>query len=328
MLTHLNTQPIPPKRVVVLGEKGFLASHLKEKLRAASITHKMIGSSEIDLSVAENAARLAETLTPDDTVVMLSTVTPDKGRTVKILMYNLRLAETVCRALESTRCGHFVYLSSDAVYDADKTPLDEDSSREPVDLYAVTHTAREMMLGLTLGSTKTPYCILRPTNIYGPGDTHNNYGPNRFVRTALKEGRIVLFGQGEERRSHLYVGDAIDLIFRTILRRSVGTLNLASSPTMSFRQVADVVSKHCKEPVSLDFQPRTIGPIHRPYKATQVFRFLSKMGRKISPVVHRPYDVTAIFRAFPDFTYTTLDRGIEAYFDAIRQSPAGSTEAG
>ena len=29
-------------------------------------------------------------------------------------------------------------------------------------------------------------CILRPTLIYGEGDPHNGYGPNKFIRLAKK----------------------------------------------------------------------------------------------------------------------------------------------
>ncbi|NCA21532.1 MAG: hypothetical protein EBS86_10400, partial [Crocinitomicaceae bacterium] len=43
-------------------------------------------------------------------------------------------------------CFGWLNLSSDAVYDAQKIPLDEDSTREPTDLYALSHIAREMML--------------------------------------------------------------------------------------------------------------------------------------------------------------------------------------
>ena len=45
--------------------------------------------------------------------------------------------------------------------------------------------------------------ILRPTLIYGAGDPHNGYGPNRFRRLAATGKPIILFGEGEERRDHV-----------------------------------------------------------------------------------------------------------------------------
>lgn len=321
MLTHGNSETTNPSRVVILGANGFFASKLRQALTAVGVAHRAVGRSEIDLTHPAAATELAKIIGPTDTVIMMSAVTPDHGRGVQAFMQNVRMAEAVCGALASTRCGHFIYVSSEAVYDADRIPLDEESSREPVDLYALTHTAREMLLNSALAGSGTPYCILRPANIYGPGDTHANYGPNRFVRTALGEGRIVLFGKGEERRSHLFIDDTVDLMVRVIRRRSSGTLNLAMAPAVSFRQAAEIVIRHAPEPVRLEFAPRTVPPIHRPYKPSQVFRFLSRLGRGVSPIVHRPFSVSAIVRAFPDFRFTTLDAGIAAYVQAMTSAP-------
>jgi nucleoside-diphosphate-sugar epimerase len=310
MLKHGNLQASPPKRVVILGARGFLASHLRRRLEADGVNCRSVGSCEIDLTRPESAIPLSEVLDAADTVVMTSAITPEKGRDYRTYMLNVRMADTVCRALEARSCAHFVYLSSDAVYDAHKTPLDEDSTREPVDLYALTHTSREMMLGSVLTSRNIPFCLLRPTGIYGPGDTHGNYGPNRFVRSAVEEGLIVLYGRGEERRSHVYVDDAIALIVGAILRRSEGTLNLAAGSAVSYRDVATTVVGACRHAVRIDYLPRTVKAIHRPYKPTQVFRFLYNLGRRIGPIVHRPYSVAAVRGAFPDFRYTPLETGI------------------
>ncbi len=323
MLTHLNPAPQVPGRVVILGASGFISRHLQDWCGSGGIECLAVGSGDVDLGIVENAPRLAALLRPGDAVVMTSILTPDKGRDHGTLMRNLRMAETVCLALESAPCAHFVYLSSDAVYDAHQIPLDEDSTREPTDLYALCHTAREMMLGSALGGKGIPLCVLRLTTIYGPGDTHVSYGPNRFVRTALREGRIEIFGKGEERRSHVYIGDAVELIGLSLAHRSSGTLNVAYRPAVSFLEVAESVSRLAGRPVRFEFAPRTVPVIHRPYKPTQLFRFIYNLGRPIGQVVHRTFVNTAVFEAFPDFRFTPLDKGIELFLEAERAAPAG-----
>jgi len=328
MLTHLQPAPSAPARVVLLGARGFLARHLQQTLAARRIPCRAVGSDELDLTQSDSAGPLARLLAAADTVVMTSTLTPEKGRDYPTLMRNLQMGATVSRALELTPCAHVVYLSSDAVYDAHQIPLDEDSSREPVDLYALMHTAREMMLASVLDKTGVPLCVLRPTNIYGPGDTHNNYGPNRFVRTALGEGRIVLFGKGEERRSHVFVQDTIELIVRAVTHRSQGVLNVATRPAVSFHAVADLIIRHCPNPVRVEYAPRKVHAVHHPYKITQVARFIYNLGRPISPVVHRTFAVAAVFQAFPDFKFTPLEEGLVQYLAACRQeTPAGTAAA-
>jgi len=232
MLIHQNPSPQPPSRVVILGAHGFISLHLRSWCCADGIDCLSVGSSDIDLTEADNGPRLASLLRARDAIVMTSTLTPEKGRDYLTLMRNLRMAETICRALAQAPCAHFIYLSSDAVYDAQKIPLDEDSAREPTDLYALCHTAREMMFDSELAKLSIPLCILRLTTVYGPGDTHNAYGPNRFVRSALKNDCIELFGEGEERRSHVFIDDAVRLIGLALSHRSTGTLNIAIRPAV------------------------------------------------------------------------------------------------
>lgn len=313
MLTHLQTPAAAPRRVVILGANGFLSRHLQAALKAQAIPFLALSSREIDLTRPESADQLAARIQAEDAVVMMSTLTPEKGRDYGTLMLNLKMGETVCTMLSRLRCAHFVYLSSDAVYDAHQIPLDEDSTREPMDMYALTHTAREMMLASVLDRTGTPFCILRPTNIYGSGDTHLNYGPNRFVRTALREGRITLFGKGEERRSQVYIADAVAIILRVLLHRSRGTLNIANRPAVSFRQIAELLTKLSDKPIQIEHVERKVPITHRPYKITQIARFIYNLGRPIGPIVHRTFAVSAIASAFPDLISTPIDRGLAQF---------------
>ena len=199
MLTHLAPEPVHPARVVILGARGFLASHLRAWCDREALDCLALGRSDVDLENKGSVRTLADHLRPDDAVVMTATLTPEKGSGYEPFLRNVRMVETVCRALALARCAHAVYISSDAVYDAHKVPLDEDSTREPVDLYALSHTTREMVFASALADFSIPFCVLRPTSIFGPGDTHNAYGPNRFVRSALRDARIELFGDGDHR---------------------------------------------------------------------------------------------------------------------------------
>jgi UDP-glucose 4-epimerase len=306
--------------VVILGAHGFLSTHLQAWCARKEMPFRAVSSREIDLTRPDNARELAALLRADDALVMTSCVPPDKGKDYRALMANLRMVETVIAALEKAPCAHFVCLSSDAVYYADKIPLDEDSTREPTDVYALSHTAREMLLGSELERLRIPLCVLRLTGIYGPGDTHNAYGPNRFVRSALAEGRIVLFGHGEERRSHVYIDDAVELIGRSLERRSSGILNVAVRGALSYQQVADEVIRLAGRSVEVSFAPRTVPVIHKPYKATQVFRFIYNLGRPIGPVVHRTFLNSAVFAAFPGFQFTPIERGLGAFIAAEQRA--------
>jgi nucleoside-diphosphate-sugar epimerase len=148
------------------------------------------------------------------------------------------------------------------------------------------HLAREVMLG---SEVKAPLAILRPSLLYGAADPHDGYGPNRFRRLAARGEDVVLFGEGEERRDHVYIDDAAELVARALYRRSTGVLNVASGEVHSFRAIAEKVVALSERRVAIRGTPRT-GPMpHNGY---------------------RPFDIAACRRAFPDFKYTTLDEGL------------------
>lgn len=288
MLTHLQPSSAVPDRVVILGAGGFVARALAARLAAGGIPVLAVSSRQVDLSTPGAAAALGALLRTSDAVVMTSALTPDKGRDAATLMKNLRMAESVAAALALRPCVQLVYLSSDAVYDWRHPLISEATAPSPTDLYSTMHLAREQMLRAATSETKVPFCILRPCAIYGPGDTHNGYGPNRFARTALAEGRIRLFGAGEETRDHVFIEDVVTMIDLVLRHQSTGVLNLVSGRSPSFAEVANLVARNGARPVTLEYLPRS------------------------GIITHRHFDPTALFRAFPRFSPTPLETGLSA----------------
>ena len=94
---------------------------------------------------------------------------------------------------------------------------------DPENVFGAMHFAREQMLKSVV---KAPFVALRSTLLYGDGDPHNSYGPNRMRRMAREKGEITLFGKGEETRDHLYIKDLVELIVRSAEERIEGILNL------------------------------------------------------------------------------------------------------
>src|SRR5215510_9211928 len=171
MIKHVSAPDSRPSRVLILGRSGFLAQHLIAELDTNRIPVHAVGRPEIDLTSASSIDALSRMVQPDDSVVILSALTPDKGRDFRTLMKNLRMAEHLGEVFDRSRCAHAVYVSSDAVYDGRHVPIDEASTREPVDLYGLMHTSREMMLQSVLTARQIPSCVLRPVALFGPGDT-------------------------------------------------------------------------------------------------------------------------------------------------------------
>jgi nucleoside-diphosphate-sugar epimerase len=283
VIVHGEAEPRKPARVVLLGARGFIAGALQRGLRARGFNVLALGSSEIDLTRASATDALSAELRGSDAVVMLAALTPDKGRDIATLMKNLAMMQHLCAALERTPCAHLVYFSSDAVYPFTAGRVTEETPASPQDLYGAMHLARELM---ARSLTKIALLVLRPTLVYGAEDTHNAYGPNRFRRSAEKEGRIQLFGEGEETRDHIHVDDVAAITLRCLERRSTGVLNVATGVSTSFRQLADLVARRLSQPVQILGAPRA------------------------NPITHRHYDITTLLKAFPDFRFVGTEDGV------------------
>ena len=284
MLEHLNPNPVKPSRTVIIGSGGFVGGAIRKKLSAEGVNTLALTRKEVNLLADGAAEKLQGLLQPTDSVVMVSEVAPAK--TISDLMQNLKMAEAVCNALSAATIAHLVYISSDAVYADDANPVNERSYCAPSTIHGMMHAARELMLK---SSTRAPFAALRPSLLYGATDPHNGYGPNRFRRQAAKGEPIMLFGEGEEKRDHVAVEDVAALASLALAHRSAGILNVATGVSISFHDIAHMTASLFSNKVPVKSTPRQ-GP--RPH------------------LTHRFFDIADCVKAFPDFHYTPLGKGL------------------
>jgi UDP-glucose 4-epimerase len=285
VLRHLNGKSAHPARVVVLGAGGFIGGVVAARFAASGTPVVGLARKQLDLLDADAAARLADLLRPEDALVVVSARAPCK--TPAMMRENIDMMAAVCEALARRSAGHVIYISSDAVYADGPLPLTEASPAAPTSLHGAMHLAREQMLLVAAGAF--PVAILRPTLVYGAGDPHNGYGPNRFRRHANRGEKIALFGEGEERCDHVDVEDIAEIVGLAAEHRSAGILNIATGAVASFRELAQKTVALAGRQVAIEGSPRS-GPMpHNGY---------------------RSFDPAATHSAFPGFRYTGIDAGL------------------
>ncbi len=290
MLTHLQTPPAPPSRVVVIGARGFVGGTVDRHLKASGIATLALSRTDVDLLQAGADERLAAQLRSDDAVVFVSAIAP--CRDVAGLIRNLTMVQAVLGAIGRSPVSHLVNISSDAVYAQDSQAVDARTPVAPDSMHGMMHAARELALR---SGTKIPLASLRPSLLYGVTDPHNGYGPNRFRRLAAEGKDIPLFGGGEEKRDHVFVEDVARVVELCLRHRSTGTLDVVTGRSVSFREIAEMVAAKAGKPVSIVPSPRQ------------------------NPILHRSFDVAERTTAFPGFTPTPLEVGLAR----VHQEAAG-----
>jgi UDP-glucose 4-epimerase len=272
--------------IVVLGSSGFIGRALIAQLPDA----RGFSSSELNLLQPSQLSALDPLLGPETTLIVCSALTPDRGQTLETLSANFSIALNLASCLHDKALRKVVYLSSDAVYPFVSEPVTEATPIDAANFYALGKIATERIL---LSTVQAPLLNLRPTGVYGPGDTHNSYGPNRFIRQIATDRQVRLFGQGEETRDHLFIDDLARLVASLIESDASGVLNLATGESRTFGSIIGDLRT---------FVPFEFEVVHAP-----------RSGR----ITHRQFDISRLRQAIPDLQFTPFAEGLRRSFERM-----------
>jgi nucleoside-diphosphate-sugar epimerase len=187
--------------------------------------------------------------------------------------------------LEEARKNHvekFVYISSSHVYGMPQyLPMDEKHPINPGEPYAASKAAAEMLVNIYALNYGLKTTIIRPFNMYGPGQSEDFIIPS-IISQALKKDLIEL-GNLNPTRDLLYITDAIDGIL-TIAENGEGIYNIGSGSETSMKEVVETIINiidPAKKYVSIESR-RRLNTIDIPRMCAEVSK-LKKLGW--SPVV-------------------------------------------
>jgi UDP-glucose 4-epimerase len=277
-----------PGDVVLLGNTGFIGRAVEAHFAERGVPVRGFSSATLDLRQPSALARLDGCLGRDTCLIATAVTAPGSAMAPAALADNILMMANLATYLEAHPAGVCVYLSSDAVYPMIQDPVTEATPTDVTSFYALAKYAGERVLEHATRKAGTACLVLRPTAIYGPGDTHDAYGPNRFARACARRQPIQLFGQGEETRDHLYIDDLVGVIARLSARREGGLFNVATGRSHSFMEVAEMLRGLAPAACEIVTTPRR------------------------TAVTHRRFDVSRLLAALPDVRFTPLEVGLEA----------------
>jgi len=124
-----------------------------------------------------------------------------------------------------------------------KLPVDEDHPTNPKGIYAVTNLTAEKMVLVYDDIFDIKGVCLRITNTYGPRHqmAHDEYGVfNWFIRKAIDNESIPVFGDGRILRDFVYVDDIVDcMLIAAMSDNAYGEVfNVGTGIPVSFIELA------------------------------------------------------------------------------------------
>jgi UDP-glucose 4-epimerase len=228
------------RRVMITGGVGFIGSNLARQLVSLGAQILLIdsmipdyGANLFNISDITDIVRLniadvrmqttMETLVRDQDVIFnlagqVSHIDSMRDPYTD-LEINCRAQLSILEACrKNNRHVRVVFAGTRQVYGRpDYLPVDEKHLVRPADINGVNKAAGEYYHLLYNNVFDVRACSLRLTNVYGPRQLikHNRQGfIGWFIRLALEDREIQIFGDGSQLRDFVYVDDAADAFLR------------------------------------------------------------------------------------------------------------------
>jgi len=248
------------RRVTVTGGKGFLGTHLVEKLKKRGCEDIMIADlPEYDLRNKEDILKMYDEQKPDIVIHLAAVVGgigANRENPGKFFYDNAIMGIQLIEYAREMNLGKFVCLGTICAYPKfTPVPFKEEDLWKgyPEETNAPYGLAKKMLL-VQLQSYRQQYdfngIYLLPVNLYGPGDNFDSKSSHvipalvKKCVDAKKEGKdhINVWGTGKASREFLYVEDAAEgILLATEFYNEPEPVNLGAGFEITIRDLVDLI---------------------------------------------------------------------------------------
>jgi len=251
-------------RILVTGGAGFIGSHVVDALLAAGAEVAVVDN--LATGHKENLSRAAPFNQLDlqdasllevfrsqrpETVVHLaaqSSVAVSMRDPALDARSNILGAINLLRCCQETGVGKLVYASTGGALYGEPVylPCDENHPIQPLSYYALSKHTVERYLQLCGATAGLRYVILRLANVYGPRqDPQGEAGVVAIFANLMLRGQPpTIFGDGEQTRDFIYVGDVARACLLALERGEGQAYNIGTGTRTSvntiFKQLAQL----------------------------------------------------------------------------------------
>jgi UDP-glucose 4-epimerase len=254
--------------ILITGGAGFIGSHLADALLARGHAVRVLDNLStgkranlaldnphlelIEGDVAD-AALVARAMLGCKAVVHLAAVASVQASVDDPLathQSNLIGTLNVCEAMREHGVTRVIFASSAAVYgqNGEGRAIDEDTPKAPLTPYAVDKLASEQYLDFYRRQHGLEPAVFRFFNIFGPRqDPSSPYSGviSIFTERALAGLPITVFGDGEQTRDFVYVGDLVEVLVQALEMEwlEAGPVNVGLNQATSLKQLLAAIGE-------------------------------------------------------------------------------------
>lgn len=259
------------RRILVIGGAGYLGARLATRLKAEAYDVEILvrdhgKPTPIDVPVhiggLGNVALLRRILPSFETIFhVASGTTPGvSGRDPSLeAEFNIFPTLRFLEVLQAQPQAHLVFISSGGtVYgNQQSNPVGEDAPLTPLSFYGAGKVALETFLSAHARTHGNRLTILRPSNLYGPGQpNYHGFGVIRTMLQHLQDGTVMqIWGDGEAIRDFIYIDDLVNACIMSMHDPApIGVYNVGSGIGYSIKQLVDIVGAISRRNLKVEYR--------------------------------------------------------------------------
>ena len=272
--------------ILITGGAGFIGSHLSDALLEIGHTvrilddlssgkrenlqldHPRLTLIQGDAADAALVARAAEGCQAVVHLAAVASVQASVDDPVKTHQSNFISTLNVCEAMRLNGVRRVLFASSAAVYgnNGEGQSIAEDTLKAPLTPYAVDKLASEQYLDFYRRQHGLEPVVFRFFNIFGPRqDPSSPYSGviSIFAERAVNGQPITVFGDGEQTRDFLYVGDLVKVMVQALAMPQVeeGAVNIGLNQATSLKQLLAALETVVGSLPAVSYSPARSGDI-------------------------------------------------------------------
>ena len=239
------------KTTLITGLSGFIGGHMVQFLKENHLDDSVIALSSHKIEGIETLCyaqghNLDDIVIPSSVtnVIHMGAWTPQstsEANNIEASMSNIGFTNELLRKLNNHNIHQIVFLSTLDVYAPTCSAINEQSDVNPISLYGDSKVFCEKMVMNWCKQHNAQSQILRIGHIYGEGEEqYKKIIPILFGKI-IRGQEIEIFSDGQEKRSFLYVKEAVNYIWEAQSFQGDNVVNVVSGNAVSMLELAQTM---------------------------------------------------------------------------------------
>lgn len=285
-------QSLSAERIVVTGASGFIGMHLLQRLFSAGADVTAVVTSDRRTPLYEALPDTFNRVVLDDVAAVGHVIREVQPRYVVNLNAYISLDRSLAAVQQSiqanlvstidlliacteVKCDRVILMGSCEEYGQKFCPFDPALALDPNSPYGASKAAASAYAYMFHGSFNLPTVVLRPSVVYGPGQSPRML--ISMVLRALAEGKPIAVTAGRQTRDFVYIDDVVDSLLLSLNEPTVvgSAWNIGSGEIVTVFECLKLIERITGRTGLIQFGAR-------PYAESERFHY--------EPMVHQTFE--------------------------------------